>query len=189
MIRRPRHVVTWAVGTAAALLAAAPGPARAQSPRHEGFAPVEQGIADVDPLRDSLRQLAPGIGPVGQESWIYQRVDPSGRAVRPDRLYLIAPGVVAEYDRSQYIRITDDDRTYILQKIPPNTVFHIGLPTAPPPGQLNGSIVGSTTPRRQIAAPPPIVTRTDWTAWAQHRREIQRTLINAIHRVSDTAPK
>ena len=113
----------------AGLLLIAP-PVWAQTPAQRGLEPVEQIVEDTGPLRRSLRKVQPGLGRVGQESVVYRRREGG------DKLYYIARGVMAEFDRSQYIRTRRGD---ILQKIPPNTVFHIARPTAGPEGRSQGS--------------------------------------------------
>lgn len=102
----------------------------AQTPgelKSRGFEPVDMQIADVDPLRRSIRKVAPGLGPIGQESAVYRRTDGSD-----DRLYLVTPRYTASYDRSFYIKlISQRGNRATAMMIPPNTVYHIGPPARP----------------------------------------------------------
>lgn len=102
----------------------------AQTPgelKRRGFEPVDQQIADVDPLRRSIRNVAPGLGPIGQESAVYRRTDGSD-----DRFYLVTPRYTASYDRSFYINlISQKGNRATAMMVPPNTVYHIGAPAKP----------------------------------------------------------
>lgn len=108
----------------AALLALfqSPAPARGQNPVDEGFKPVEQIVGDTDPLRISQRKLYPGLGTAGQDTDVYQK---------NGKFYYIHNGIVAEFDRSDYIRYQSRKEDRIFQLIPPNTVFHFALPGHP----------------------------------------------------------
>ncbi len=97
-------------------------PAIGQNPVDEGFKPIEQIVGDIDPLSRSLRKLSPGLGSVGQDTNVYQK---------NDKFYYIHNGIVAEFDRSDYIRVQSRNSDRIFQLIPPNTVFHFGLPGHP----------------------------------------------------------
>jgi hypothetical protein len=102
----------------------------------------------VDPLGRSLRQEGAGLLDIGERNNVYERIMPGIKPYqqRTDRLYFVSYGVVAEFDRSDYAIAEDGS---ILQFIPPNTVFHIGLPDASDdaetqrpvlPGQIDGRI-------------------------------------------------
>jgi hypothetical protein len=101
-------------------------PASGQSPERRGLEPVEQRVEDEEPLARSLRRLESGLSDIGQDSAVYRRKTPKDGEGSP-RYYYIGRGVTAEFDRSQYIRIGRKGER-IAQKIPPNTVFHIGRP-------------------------------------------------------------
>jgi len=136
--------------------------AAGQSAQPEGFTPVEQRVADTEPLRTSLRRVSTGIGQEGQESWMYRRADAAGRAVDDGRLYLLAPGVSATFDRSQYVKLVDERRrrSILLQKIPANTVFHIGTPHADRARLSRSPNIGrALMQRRRVPAVQPIYTR------------------------------
>lgn len=117
--------------TGAALLAVH-AEAWSQTLEQRGFEPVGQITDDTDPLQKQLRRVEGGMRTSGgQNTFVYRRAGLS--AGKPAKLYYIAPGVVAEYDRSDYGWFeVKKDEYWILQKIPPNTLFHIGLPPAEP---------------------------------------------------------
>jgi len=139
------------------------GAAVAQSVEEMGYRPVDQTVEDIDPLGVSLRKVDPGLLTVGERTNVYRRIVPGQTPYeqpQSDRLYFVSYGVVAEYDQSQYIYMFDRKGrpAGIAQKIPPNTVFHLGLPeqdvtptTEPPlnPGQVSGRVNGEVE-----AAPP-----------------------------------
>ncbi len=95
--------------------------------------PIEQGVADVDPLRRSFRVINPDLRmDVGFEG-LY-RLDESDAA---SPFYRRAGGLYAVFPQSVYF----ETRQGVIVDIPPGTVFHFGKPepaTAPgdalPPG-------------------------------------------------------
>lgn len=106
-----------------------------QTLQERGYRPVDQLVEDIDPLNRSFREREAGLYEFGQHNNVFQRINPDPHPFREQeqrRLYFINRGVVAEFDQSQYFIVKDDERTAILQLIPPNTVFHIGLPDARP---------------------------------------------------------
>lgn len=113
------------------------GVAYGQSSDLAELEPVEPMTGDVGPLYRSLRKVDPGISTFGsQHGHVYRRAD--GR----DGIVYVAPGVTATYDRSQYgLFEVQRNQFQVMQMIPPNTTFHIGLPLTekqPDPGaQIN----------------------------------------------------
>lgn len=88
-------------------------PAAAQS-----HVPVEQGVADLGPLSQSLRVEQPDLrAPAGFDQ-VYRLHSPSGESFYAR----IGGGVVAVFPRSVYV----PTRRGLLADIPPGTVFYIG---------------------------------------------------------------
>ncbi len=152
-------------GVFCALFAAASVVAEAQTLEERGFRPVDQIIEDTDPLRTSLRHLDAGLQTIGERNNVFRRTAPSpgdyaGRPARPAgsagadrRLYFVSHGVVASFDRSEYLQTRSG---VVLQAIPPNTVFHLGLPSKQPgvAEAADASVPGRLERRvsRQVAA-------------------------------------
>ena len=107
-------------------------PAFAQTVQQQGLRPVDQRVADIDPTQVSLRHEYSGLSTIGERQNVFRRIVPGAGPYAPSsrRLYFVSYGVVAEFDRSEYAMTR---KGAILQFIPPNTVFHIGLPAAPKP--------------------------------------------------------
>lgn len=137
--------------------------ARGQTVEQQGLVPVDQTIEDTDPLGVSLRQREGGLNIVGEQGTVFRRLDsrpgdPRVSQQRSDKLYYISNGVVAEFDRSDYLKVTDTERgrSRVFQLIPPNTVFYIGKPPAPEaqaepqPAYLPHQIDGRFTPRGPV---------------------------------------
>jgi hypothetical protein len=132
------------------------GLSQAQTMEQQGYRPVDQTIEDIDPLGVSLRKVEPGLLTIGERTNVYRRIVPGQTPYdqqQTGRLYFISYGVIAEYDQSQYIYLYDRKGrpAGIAQSIPPNTVFHLGLPKNGvmksadlplAPGQVNGRITG-----------------------------------------------
>lgn len=128
----------------------------AQTMEQQGYRPVDQTIEDIDPLGVSLRKVDPGLLTIGERTNVYRRIVPGQTSYdqqQTGRLYFISYGVIAEYDQSQYIYLYDRKGrpAGIAQSIPPNTVFHLGLPKNDvtksadlplAPGQVDGRITG-----------------------------------------------
>lgn len=142
--------------------------ASAQTMQEQGMRPVDQMVSDIDPTQVSLRQQDAGLSTIGERQNVYRRIVPDAGPYQPgnQRLYYVSYGVVAEFDRSEYGVIRDknsDLNGAILQFIPPNTVFHIGLPRAPHPqvdpnvqlpgmvdGRVDGMVQGDPTANRNV---------------------------------------
>lgn len=131
--------------------------------------PIEQGVADVDPLRRSFRVINPDLRmDVGFEG-LY-RLDESDAA---SPFYRRAGGVYAVFPQSVYF----ETRQGLIVDIPPGTVFHFGKPEpamvpgdALPPGEslsidrlrLNGA---SGLRQQSRRSPSPLMqTRQDRAA-------------------------
>lgn len=128
----------------------------AQTLTEQGFRPVDTRVEDQDPLGRSFRVIEPGLATTGERTSVYQRILPGGRGYerpRTQRLFFIAQGFMAEYDRSQYVA---NQRGDIFAAIPADTIFHIAPPrepfTAEPEelgvDQVDGRIDGHTTDTR-----------------------------------------
>lgn len=134
-----RHVMPigpWALLLVGCALAMAPASAAAQTMEQRGYRPVDQLHDDVDPLQRSLRVQESGLRTTGERHNVFRaRLPQHAEGGRPgaSRLFYVAKGIVAEYDRSIYA--VDLRRRRILQVIPPNTVFHVGVPEAAPDDQ------------------------------------------------------
>ena len=147
------YILTLTVSAACTLSAAA------QTLEQQGFKPIDPLIDDVDPLSISLRQHSLELKNDGGGKQRYFRRtipgDPLTGRQSKSKIYLIDRGVVAEFDRSDYA-LGDKGRVFSL--IPPNTVFHLGIPkeeTAPktphlppPPEMINRRI------NREISSNP-----------------------------------
>lgn len=188
--RPSRFAPHAAVALAAAFVVLAVAPtAFAQTPaelRRRGFEPVDMQIADVDPLRRSIRKVAPGLGPIGQESAVYRRTDGSD-----DRLYLVTPRFTASYDRSQYLALVNGrgDRATAMM-VPPNTVFHIGRPArgfheqvpAPDhPARINSRLDPDTPGAVDVNRPTPLDA---WAAFNRAKHAHRRDVLSALDRAA-----
>jgi hypothetical protein len=131
----PRLRLLPLASLAAALTLLAATPARAQGTLEQrGYRPVDPAVEDVDPLARSLRRTETGLRQIGEQHRIYTPVRPDGRSpVGRLPLYYVGQGVTAAFDRSQYdtFLVGRDRRPVTFHTVPPNTVFHLGLP--PPP--------------------------------------------------------
>jgi hypothetical protein len=99
----------------------------AQTMSERGYEPVDQLVDDVDPLSRSLRLREDGLQAIGQNTTVFRPKGPGDH----DRYYYVSYGVTAAYqNRSLYglYRFQNSDQPVLLQEIPPDTVFHIGLP-------------------------------------------------------------
>jgi hypothetical protein len=188
------------------LLAALAAPAAGQTVEAQGFRPVDQRVEDVDPLAVSLRQEQTGLRTTGERNNVFRRVDPFGgddAPVDPRRLYYISEGVVAEFDRSDYAALSLRDRRVIVQLIPPNTVFHVGLPRTPQPitgfdarppspllvsGRLDGQVNPATAasgPGRFADSPTFAQRQADYAATAAAQRAIT---LRSLDRLAGATP-
>lgn len=169
--------------------------ASAQTMTEQGYRPVDQVVEDVDPLGVSLRKIDPGLQSIGEQNTVYRRIVPGETPYdreQTNRLYYVSYGVVAEYDRSEYIYLFDRKGrpAGMAQRIPPNTVFHIGLPDSLPApavataqsGQLSGRVDGAAwapmhgTPAREA---------TPDDAYRQVVRTQRSVVVGALQRPSE----
>jgi hypothetical protein len=166
-----------------------------QTLAERGYEPVDQVVDDVDPLAVSLRSREPGLDATGQHHNVFRRIE--GDGADRDRLYFIHEGIVAEFDRSEYRAIIDEgsNRRLIYQLIPPNTVFHIGLPPADAlrSGQwgdelLLGQVDGRVAPPEIQTAPSPVPPPVHRPATGSRYRELvltqRSTVVAALQRVA-----
>jgi hypothetical protein len=105
-----------------------------QTVTDQGLRPLDPLIEDVDPLRRSLRVVEPGLRSTGEQSSVFERVTPGREPFtrpRTQRIIFVSEGIIAEFDRSQYVVQPRTGRTF--QTIPPNTVFYIGRPPSAAP--------------------------------------------------------
>lgn len=183
------------VAVAGLLCMAQAGVPEAQAIRDRGYEPVEGLFEDLDPSARSLRQLEPGLHQQGgqQGTYVYRQ-----RGNDDSRLYYVTPGVVAEFDRSQYIQVEYRRRQYIFQQIPANTVFHLTLPRTQAEAQTQRRVdspyrlelrvdgrAQRPEGREQDEAderpsPPPV----DWAAYTRHRQAQQAGVLRALDRLS-----
>ena len=194
------------MGLAVAVLAAATLPASAQSLQQKGYEAVEQRVGDVDPLHQSMRKVESGLYEFGQGSSVFRGPD-------AQRLYFITQGFTLSYDRSQYFEFEDKHgQTFVAQQVPPNTVFHLGLPQQPQTiaprapsspyevdAQVDGRVTGQM--RANTAAPTdptigydvPSLSHAPMNQWQQYAASRQAqcdAVIAAINRiVNQPAPK
>lgn len=96
------------------LLAAAPTLCAAQDQ------PVQPGVADTDPLGESLRRLSPSLRIDNNFEHVY-RLDPTDEN---SPFFRRAGGLYAVFPRSQYVLT----RRGVVAAVPPGTVFHFGRP-------------------------------------------------------------
>lgn|GEM_PF-4314953 len=157
-------------------------PALAQTVEQQGLRPVDQMVEDIDPTQVSLRRENAGLATIGERQNVFRRIVPDAGPYSPgsQRLYFISYGIVAEFDRSQYglLRKNDKPTGAILQIIPPNTVFHVGLPAPIKPALDPDAIVPGMVRGRvdaRVHSPPqaggPVTGR--WIMPSQSR-EIDR---------------
>lgn len=100
-----------------------------QTLEERGFEPVDQTVDDVDPLATTMRRVEPGFRhDLGQEANVFQHHSDELGAADDSTYYLIIPGVVATFDRSEYA-ITRKGKT--LQLTPPNLVYRLDLSQLP----------------------------------------------------------
>lgn len=198
-----------------ALLCAGPV-SLAQTLQQQGFKPVDPLIDDVDPLATSLRQHSIELQvDGGGRQRLFRRTipgDPITRRPAQEKLYLIDRGVTAEFDRSDYVQ-SRKGRIYTL--IPPNTVFHLGVPqehyqpkvsNLPDPPQLvdtrisgqtnqtdenakpRGNIMGSNS-SRPIARSRYAQLNDKARANTHQRQQRISALIAAIDKIAETESK
>jgi len=135
----PRLRLLPLASLAAALTLLAATPVRAQGTLEQrGYRPVDPAVEDVDPLARSLRRTETGLRQIGEQHRIYTPARPDGRSpVGRLPLYYVGQGVTAAFDRSRYdtFLVGRDRRPVTFHTVPPNTVFHLGLPPPPEEGQ------------------------------------------------------
>lgn len=105
---------------------------------------LDQGFADVDGLRISLRVVPDSFRADTGFEHVYRAPD--------GRLYRVAGAIYAVFDRSVYV----PTRGGVLPTIPPGTTFHIGTPTWDEPNGAGRSETGRITRAlsRRVAAAP-----------------------------------
>lgn len=161
--------------------------ALAQTVQQQGLRPVEQMVEDIDPTQISLRRENAGLATLGERQNVFRRIVPDAGPYSPgsQRLYFISYGIVAEFDRSEYGMLMKQGKPTgaILQVIPPNTVFHVGLPPPIKPSLDPDAIVPGMVQGRidaRVHSPPqvggPVTGR--WIAPSQSR-EIDREQADA----------
>lgn len=82
--------------------------------------PVQQGVADVDPLLESLRAYSPSLRLDNNFEHVYllDANDPNSPFFRR------AGGLYAVFPRSEYVLTRDG----VIAAVPPGTIFHFGRP-------------------------------------------------------------
>ena len=165
------------------MLAATAGPAAGQTVRDRGYEAVEQRVGDLDPLAINLRRVESGLREQGgQSSYVLRRPG------EKKKMYYVAPGVVAEYDRSDYMwfRYKQREPWRLVQLIPPNTVFHLRLPPIEPeplpPNAMRSRQLVDASPDLARRAIEPRDPQADYR-WARYRafqRTQRRALLEAI---------
>jgi len=119
-------------------------PAYSQSAGHAQ--PVDQGVADIDPLSRSMRQVNQGIRSDGEQSSLFMVPNDPARSIGGSTnakpvYYRMGPGFTAKMDRGDYVvRVGEKDLGYniaprhdgeFLEMIPPNTVFMLDASVDP----------------------------------------------------------
>ncbi|MCA9310007.1 MAG: hypothetical protein KDA21_02315 [Phycisphaerales bacterium] len=89
---------------------------------------VDQTVADVDPLGTSLRQVDFEVDLRQDIDFQYVYTVPG----HPDSLMRRQGGLVAVFNRSDYLPTWFGP----VPVVPPNTVFYVGEPPAPPAGEI-----------------------------------------------------
>lgn len=135
-----------------------------QTLEERGYQAVEPMVQDRDPLAGGLRRLEAGLrSQGGQGSYVYRQ---KGGAPGQEKLFFIAPGIVAQFERSDYKLFEVQKDTYqVLPVIPANTVFHIGQPPAAPSSE--------PVPLSPIARQLRVDTRVDARVHQDWREETQ----------------
>lgn len=175
------------------------GQTRPLTPQQQGYEPVEQLVGDVDPLHTSMRRVESGLWEYGQGSSVFRQ---SGRSGQDQRLYFVTQGYTASYDRSQYFAgESRRGELFIFQEVPPNTVFHIGLPQreASPPqppaphqvtAQVDRRVNGQPSRRPADSNTPSDQQRRlleAWRLYTQARQTQVAAVLRAIDRVAAEA--
>jgi len=133
------------------LLTAALMPAASVSAQTQAFSPVDQAVADLDPLATSFRRIHPSLAVYNPNSSIYQiggsdplrnaagSVDPRTGLAVPRNFVFEQPGVRVFLNRPDYLVLTNEDlrrpefglnvapvidRAFI-ELIPPGAVFDL----------------------------------------------------------------
>lgn len=139
--------------------------------------PVEQGVADVDPLAESLRVVPHSLRHDSNFEHVY-RLDGAGDF---GPFYRRAGGIYAVFPRSEYYLT----RRGVVAPVPPGTIYYLGKPEfdapSPPVGPTDGSISGDrlrvtgASDQRFVGRLAPSMFRTerlDRTAPPPHERTI-----------------
>jgi hypothetical protein len=179
-----RHARSTAAATLILGLMAADSATAQLTPTQQGLRPVQPMVADVDPLRQSLQRIQPGLGVFGQDSdsFVYRRVLPGG-GLDPNKVYYIQPGISAQFDRSSYVDFQIEKDTYTARVIPPNTLFFLGTPPVPPaplqpdsPQLINAQVDGRADAVNAVPFPQDsdLAPNGEWMVNYKRFRESQR---------------
>lgn len=139
----------------------------------------------------SLRRVEQGLNRNrGQESMVYRRAGADGQR----KFYFIRDGVIAEYDRSEYLRVENKQskRIETLTVIPANTVFHIGLPAQTPIQPLDprpDPRLGSPLTDLRSGDTGRIEPADEGMQYVAYRRMQTRLVVLAIDRVMTESPE
>jgi len=109
-------------------------------PTSNHWQPVDQSVGDLDSLSTSLRRMEPGLLLQGEQTRLFQVVDPLG--VDTPYFYRMGAGFRARIDRPQYLvvskqsngrmdldlNVTPYRAGQFLELVPLGTVWEIGLP-------------------------------------------------------------
>lgn len=161
---------------ACTLLGATPTPCLAQDQ------PVQPGVADIDPLGESFRLLAPVLRIDNNFEHVY-RLNPDDEH---SPFFRRAGGLYAVFPRSQYVLT----RQGVVAAVPPGTIYHFGRPepaaisgaSADHPDSISGGRLrqsGASDQRLVGRQSPGAVTpnRLDRTAPPAHERDLEPRLI------------
>lgn len=97
--------------------------------------PVQPGVADTDPLGESLRRLSPSLRIDNNFEHVY-RLDPTDRN---SPFFRRAGGLYAVFPHSQYVLT----REGVVAAVPPGTVYHFGRPETRTAATASASDSGS----------------------------------------------
>ena len=143
----PGFIGVWLLIAAGAATADPPNTAP-KSPANEPVSsppvPLDQGVADQNPLSSSLRETQSGLR---EPSGFLQVYPVPGH---PDLLMRINGGVYAVFPRSEYTAM----HRRMLPLIPANTVFYIGAPPPPVPAPAadDSLITSGNTSARKVGS-------------------------------------
>lgn len=97
--------------------------------------PVDQAVADLDPLATSLRRVEVGLGRDGQQASLFEVAPPPGHVHHVPVYYRIGPGFVTRVNRMDYLvrrgrrELAMNEAPFMdgefIELIPANTVFEL----------------------------------------------------------------